>query len=333
MKISVVVTVYNLEEYIPEALQSVFNQSRKADEIIVVDDCSTDATEDVLKSFGSKINYIRLEKNSGALINTLTGVKNSSGDILCMLDGDDVWAANKLETVEKYFADDENLILLSHQHERVDEKLILLHLKDETHENIERILKTTNDKFEQSRLFKETILEQRGYWLGSAYSFRRDCFDLKAFEKIINSYKNTRFTYLDLVIAPFLVLTNPEKVVAYTPHTFFKYRIHSSASMSSKNNVDSLFKSITRGKSTNELIYFVMKEIGVDEKYLQRRMLLIEHYDFLSALYNRNLKLAFRLFFKLSRRLWSKKVIVKEFKRVAYISIFGISAFLRALSK
>ena len=332
MKISVVVTVYNLEKYVAEALQSVFNQTRKADEIIVIDDCSTDRTQEILESFVDKITYIRLEKNSGAIFNSLTGVRHATGDVLCMLDGDDIWAENKLEVVEKNFLEDSKLVLLSHHHIRVNQKLEPLNIFDDTNANIQRILNISSDKVEQSNLLKESILEQTGYWLGSAYSFRRDKFDIKLFEKIINSYENARYTYLDLIIGTFLVLNNPDGVVGYTSETLFYYRIHpyqTSVPGGIKPSVESLFKAILVSKSNSELIYKEMEICGASQKILERRRLLTEHYDYLSDLYNGKSIQALKLFVKLSRTVWTYKTTVKELKRLVFVSVFGVSYFLK----
>jgi len=91
MKISTVITLYNLEKYIDDAIQSVLRQTRQPDEIIVVDDCSTDRSADIVCKYGHRITYIKQEKNIGALWNSLSGLKAATGDIVAFLDGDDVW--------------------------------------------------------------------------------------------------------------------------------------------------------------------------------------------------------------------------------------------------
>ena len=91
MRISVVVIVFNLDAYIGQAIDSVLCQTRKADEVIVVDDCSTDQSAERVKAYGDKVRYLRMPKNCGALLTALHGVKAASGDIVCMLDGDDYW--------------------------------------------------------------------------------------------------------------------------------------------------------------------------------------------------------------------------------------------------
>src|SRR5690349_23288450 len=123
MKISTVITLYNLEKYIEEAIQSVLGQTRQSDEIIVVDDCSTDGSADIVTKYRDRVTYIKQEENIGALRNSLSGLKAATGDIVAFLDGDDVWLPKKLEAIEKEFLQDDEVVLVSHDFIRVDEDL------------------------------------------------------------------------------------------------------------------------------------------------------------------------------------------------------------------
>jgi glycosyltransferase involved in cell wall biosynthesis len=330
VRISVVVTAYNLEKFIAEALESVLHQTRPADEIIVVDDCSTDGTAQVVQSFGQRVKHLKQPVNGGALLNSLSGLRQSTGDVVCMLDGDDVWALNKLETVENFFNASPNALVLSHHHERVDEKLQSLKIIDDTNQNINRILGQALSPSEQSHLLRESILNQQGYWMGSAYSFRRNCVDLARFEAILDEYPHVKCTYLDLVLVPFLVLTHPDKIVGYSAKTSFFYRVHSAGSMGSQVSQEALKKSILRGRSTNELVLLVMQRCGATKRHVETRQLIIRSYDFLSALYEGQRLKASRLFAELSVRLWTKPQFMKESARYSFISLFGMKAYLKA---
>ena len=66
MKISTVIILYNLEKYIDDAIQSVLTQSRPPDEIIVVDDCSTDGSADIVAKHRPRIIYMKQEKYRSA---------------------------------------------------------------------------------------------------------------------------------------------------------------------------------------------------------------------------------------------------------------------------
>ena len=335
MRISAVIIVFNLEDYIGEAIDSVLNQSRRPDEIIVVDDCSTDASAERVKAYGADVRYLRMPVNSGALLTALEGVKAAIGDVVCMLDGDDYWAPNKIEVVEREFLSDPDLLLLSHEHVRVDADGTDLKIVDETHHNISAIRRQAQSRAQLSALLRETVLDQKGYWLGSAYSFRRALFDIDKFESQIAGFgaEKLRKTYLDLTIAPFLVLTNPSKNVGYTPDTRFYYRIHDKASLSGNVTPEKARESALKGKTINELINRILHENGAAPRQLSRRRLILEEFDFLCALYQSDLKTAARLYAKLARRFWNTRQLVKETKRFVAVAFLGAERFLQLKTK
>jgi glycosyltransferase involved in cell wall biosynthesis len=335
MRISAVIIVFNLEEYIGQAIDSVLNQSRKPDEIIVVDDCSTDASAERVNAYGQDVRYLRMPRNSGALLTALEGVKAATGDVVCMLDGDDYWAANKVEVVEREFLDDAELLLLSHDHVRVNADGADLKIVDETHQNISAIWRQAQSRAQLSSLLRETVLDQKGYWLGSAYSFRRALFDIDKFERQIALFgaDKLRKTYLDLTIAPFLVLTNPGKNVGYTPDTRFYYRIHDKASLSGNLTPEKARESALKGRTINELIDRILQENGATPRQLSRRRLILEEFDFLCALYRSDMKTAARLYAKLAGRLWNKRQLVNETKPFAAVAHLGPERFLQLKTK
>ena len=95
--VSVVITAYNRPDFLRDAIESVLSQTVPAKEIIVVDDCSPKALQPVIDSYGDKVIYFRLEKNSGANTARNKGVSLASGDFIAFLDDDDVWFPEKLE--------------------------------------------------------------------------------------------------------------------------------------------------------------------------------------------------------------------------------------------
>lgn len=97
MTISVIIPTYNREKQIKRAIESVIRQTYGALEIIIVDDGSTDNTEDVVCQIEErKIKYVR-QKNQGACVARNRGIKEASGDYIAFLDSDDEWVSNKLE--------------------------------------------------------------------------------------------------------------------------------------------------------------------------------------------------------------------------------------------
>jgi len=96
IRISVVMPAFNIEKYIGRAIKSVLSQTRPADEIIVVDDGSTDGTAAEIKKFGEQIRYIHQE-NSGPGAARNTGIKAARYEWIAFLDGDDEWLSEYLE--------------------------------------------------------------------------------------------------------------------------------------------------------------------------------------------------------------------------------------------
>src|SRR5271167_3133227 len=80
-RVSVIIPTYNYGSFLADCVNSVFGQSEKSLEIIIVDDGSTDNTSDVVKSFGSRVKYI-LQENKGLSAARNTGLKYASGDFV-----------------------------------------------------------------------------------------------------------------------------------------------------------------------------------------------------------------------------------------------------------
>lgn len=94
--ISVIIPAYNSARFIEDAINSVFDQTVKPDEIIVVDDGSTDETESVVKAMEGDIHYI-YQENAGSAKARNTGLEMARGNLISFLDADDVWIKNKTE--------------------------------------------------------------------------------------------------------------------------------------------------------------------------------------------------------------------------------------------
>jgi len=108
MKISAIIPAYNAEKTIGRAIKSVLAQTRPADEIIVVDDGSTDATAAAVRSFGDRVILIQ-QPNAGVSVARNTGIKAAAGDWIAFLDADDEWLPEKLKLQSEHLARNPNL--------------------------------------------------------------------------------------------------------------------------------------------------------------------------------------------------------------------------------
>lgn len=99
--ISVVIPLYNKRETIVETVQSVLDQTRAADEIIIVDDGSSDGGGQQLKAlFGGQVRVVR-QINAGVSAARNRGVSEATSEYVAFLDGDDLWSPHYLEEVQQ----------------------------------------------------------------------------------------------------------------------------------------------------------------------------------------------------------------------------------------
>ncbi|MFL5772059.1 MAG: glycosyltransferase family 2 protein, partial [Flavisolibacter sp.] len=282
MKISVVMTAYNAEKFIREAIDSVLSQSRKADEIIVVDDCSTDKTADLVKEYGDQVTYYKTPVNSGALSTTFYGVVRTTGDVLLFLDGDDLWLPGKIENVVPVFEQDPMIGIVSHDYVRVDSNRKPFNYVDETQLNIERILRDYKTPDQRSDAFKDSILGKKGFWGGSAYSLRKSFIEPDNFEKWRAGIDYIRYTYLDQVMPTYIILNHPEVKVGYVHKKLFEYRIHSSNFSGNKiPDVTAAKNALRMGFSTTKATHNLISSKKGFESYAQRQQLMIIEYQYL----------------------------------------------------
>lgn len=116
---SVIVPAYNVEQYLPECIESVLAQSCQDFELILVDDGSTDHTGKICDEYLASTNIIQVihQSNSGLSVARNAGIKKASGEYLIFLDGDDFLENQALETIRKNL--EPNLDLLRFQAQEV----------------------------------------------------------------------------------------------------------------------------------------------------------------------------------------------------------------------
>ncbi len=99
MKLSLIIPAYNRAAFLEQTLQSVLRQTRPPDEVLVVDDGSTDATRELVERFGHGVDY-HFQNNAGLAAARCTGTGLTSGELLCFLDSDDLLLPRALEVLE-----------------------------------------------------------------------------------------------------------------------------------------------------------------------------------------------------------------------------------------
>lgn len=211
---SIVIPLFNKENFISNTLQSVFNQSFTDYEIIIVDDCSTDnSLKIVVENSSDKVKIVRHEINKGLSATRNTGIKNATAKHIIFLDADDLWKPTYLEKI--------NTLILKFP----EANLFATNYAELYPNNIE-IPPTTNLKnFENDGIiptFFESNLSQPIYCYSSL------CVEKRVFEKI--GFFDERITFGEDI--DFSIRANANFKLAYSRENLVTYLMFSENRMS-----------------------------------------------------------------------------------------------------
>ena len=112
MKISLALASYNGEKFIKKQLESILAQTRRPDEVIIIDDVSKDKTADIVTTFIEENrldwSFFKAERNSGYIKNFYNCLKKCTGDVVFLCDQDDEWAPKKIEKTLEVFENNDD---------------------------------------------------------------------------------------------------------------------------------------------------------------------------------------------------------------------------------
>ena len=123
--VSVIIPTFNVENYIVQSLESIINQTYKNLEIIIVDDCSTDRTFEILKKISKKDSRIKLFRNLKNLkiCKTLNkAIKISTGEYIVRMDGDDISDLSRIARQIQFLEENKDISLVGTSVINIDEK-------------------------------------------------------------------------------------------------------------------------------------------------------------------------------------------------------------------
>ena len=116
--VSIITPSYNTANFIGETIKSVLNQTYQNWEMIIVDDCSTDNTDEIVSQFSdSRIIYLKNEKNSGAAVSRNRALKEAKGRWIAFLDSDDLWKEDKLQKQISFMEENQYSFSYTNYHE------------------------------------------------------------------------------------------------------------------------------------------------------------------------------------------------------------------------
>lgn len=135
-KISVIMSVYNAERYLQQAIDSILKQTFTDFEFIIIEDCSTDSSLQILERYAaqdSRIVLLKKDKNNGKqgfIENLNIGLDKARGEYIARMDADDISSPNRFEKQLKAFSNDSELFIVGSYLEFIDEESQSIQIKE-----------------------------------------------------------------------------------------------------------------------------------------------------------------------------------------------------------
>lgn len=220
MKISVIIPTFNREKTICRSIQSVLKQTQPVDEIIVVDDCGTDQTKDVVLKMISELpagmlRYVKLEENGGPAHARNYGVSIAAGDWIAFHDSDDEWYPVKMEKQLDYLKEHPGTRFVYSAYEMdFAEGIVPLNLNMERYEgDMLPILLRHNTVGAPTMLMEKSLFEEVGGFDES----------MRALEDWDFAIKVSKTGVLGFVPEPLMRADRVDRSVSYKAGHYFQY--------------------------------------------------------------------------------------------------------------
>jgi len=189
-QISVLMAVFNGEQYLGMAIDSILNQTYSDFEFIIIDDCSTDNTSEILKSYhDERIKLLKNEINIGLTKSLNVGLNLAKGEYIARQDADDISHSERLQLQLDFFRKNNDVMLLGTQARSIDEFGNLSYFPDfkpVSYEGVKYQLFFGNPFIHSTVMYRADIVKDE--FGGYNESFRLSQ-DLELWSKIIHKYK------------------------------------------------------------------------------------------------------------------------------------------------
>lgn len=268
--ISVIMATYNGEMFISEQLESILTQTKYVDEIIIIDDCSTDSTRKILQKYKNKYKNIQLifnNENIGHYKTFLKGIAIAEGEYIFFSDQDDIWNKEKIEKYVKITEEYNEVVFVRAVSEYINKNGDILKKRKVT--NNKKILKTRNNL---------------NYW-GSGYEMMITK-KIRDFLLIIDAEIIETFEYHDVLIGMLCPLIGKsilfDKVLNY--HRLHENNVTQKITTKSflctkEDKIFQLKKNITRLINLQKILKN-HKEVFIDENYLNNIEVIKKYIEF-----------------------------------------------------
>lgn len=183
--ISVIISVYNEEKYLRDSLNSIFNQTLNDYELIIVDDCSTDKTVEIIRSFEDpRVKLIRNETNTGLTRNLNKALKICRGEFIARMDGDDICMPDRFRKQVDYMRQHPEYMLTGCQTRTFGEQNMIWRLKDNP-EKLKIMMLIRPVLAHPTFMMRRELIFEKGFCYDESY---RSAQDYELAQRISESY-------------------------------------------------------------------------------------------------------------------------------------------------
>lgn len=239
-KLSVVMSVYNAENYLHKAIESVLNQTFKDFEFIIVDDFSTDSSKEIIGSFNDdRIVFIENPQNYGLSKSCNLAIKGAKSDIIVRMDSDDICYTNRLEVQYHYLQNNPDVVLLGSNADIIDMDGRFINKTN---------LPTTDQQLKKSVKNKATFIHP-------TIAFRKSCF-----EQVGGYYEPIKHYFEDFVLWNQFIPFGKFHIIE---ESLLQYRVvmnSISTTIGSKKYFEIERNVAQKGKATQEELAFIFEE-------------------------------------------------------------------------
>lgn len=196
--ISIVIPVYNQQNYIRGTVESILSQSWRSLECIVVDDGSTDSTLEILKTFGARIRIIA-QANQGQAVAQNVGFREAKGDLIGYLGSDDLLDPEAVQfLLAEYEAQGGGDMVVFPDYRWIDEEGAIIKHSHNAYTSLSTMVHQFQCDIGPGALFSRGLLEAIGGW-------NTDYRQIPDFEFWLRAGKISRFAYVPRVLASWRV--------------------------------------------------------------------------------------------------------------------------------
>lgn len=311
--ISIILPVYNCQNYISKCIESILNQTYSKFELIIVNDGSTDLTSKKILSFNDKrIKYIE-QQNSGVSSARNKGIKNSLGKYVIFVDADDTLEENMLKVLYNKAVENNLDIVRANYNSVIGEKAY----PSKYNLNPNTVFDTKNIK--KQIIPKILSHEIRGYvWL---LLIKKDIINNIEFDTKLKILEDTKF---------YIEIFNNSSRVMFINDILYNYRCDNleSATKSQKSYMNNIYNMIASTKSIIELTskfgYIDIQEI---KHFVTKNLNAIVNYFYLSYKVNKDFKYIIKFMKELRMNndfIWLTKYYKRKYSSVDEIIIFNL---------